>query len=57
MSRFFNHVDAGILPAIMLVCFVGAFIGYALWVYWPSRKQQWNERAQLPLQEDQQRGV
>jgi cytochrome c oxidase cbb3-type subunit 4 len=35
-----------------LVYFVGIFIVVLAYTFWPSRKQQFDEAARMPLQED-----
>lgn len=52
MSRFFSHVEAGVVPTILLVGFVCAFIAYAVWVFWPTRKKTWEERGSIPLKDE-----
>ena len=54
MARFFAHIQAGILPQVMVVVFLLAFVVYAIWVYRPSRRKFWEDRGQLPLQNESQ---
>ena len=35
-----------------LIYFVGVFVAVAVYAYWPSRKQQFDEAARMPLRED-----
>ena len=40
---------SGIVTAVLLACFVGGWI----WAWSPKRKHEFDEAAQLPLNEDQ----
>ena len=35
-----------------LLYFVGVFALVLVWVFWPSRRKQFDEAAQMPLRED-----
>ena len=37
---------------VALVLFIGLFVGVIAYVFWPGNKKQFDEAAQLPLDDD-----
>ena len=40
------------LRSLWVVWLMALFIGIVAWVYWPSRKREMDEHAQIPLRDD-----
>ncbi len=53
MSTLFKQagysMNGGVLMGIMTLAFLIFFVGWALWAYWPSRKEAMREAAMLPF--------
>ncbi len=48
-----THQAATVLSqTIALVLFVGLFVGILAYVFWPGNKAKFNEAAELPLDDD-----
>ena len=48
-----NHQAATVLSqTIALILFVGLFVGILAYVFWPGNKAKFDEAAELPLDDD-----
>ena len=41
------------LKSLWVVWFTALFIGIVLWAYWPRRKAEMEDHAQIPLRDDE----
>ena len=55
MNPLYNQAEAtvqgGVFLGVMTVIFLVFFVGWALWAYDPSRKDEMDEAARMPLDE------
>ena len=41
------------LRSLWVVWLMAVFVGIVVWVYWPRRKREMEEHAQIPLRDDE----
>ena len=48
--------QSGGLLGLTTLLFLGTFIGWVLWAYWPSNRGQMDAYGRLPLEDDEEVG-
>jgi len=44
------------LKSLWVVWFMAIFVGIVIWAYWPKRKAEMDDHAQIPLRDDKENG-
>lgn len=52
MTDIVSHAGLSIYAEVAMVLFLLAFVAIGVWTFWPSRQEEMDHAAQLPLDDD-----